>query len=364
MYGSPLGIGTDIGGSVRIPASLSGIASFKPTPTRQTIQGMDLPRKKAFDGLVIKNACGAMSRSVDDLITLTKCWWCDRAYNTDPYIPRLPFNDAVYENKQTLKIGYYLSDGVFESSPGHKRVVLETVQHLKSLGHTLVEFKPPAVTYPLVVAWGGLVNSDGGKDQLSGQDGETPNYMYTAAQALPFGLPAAAGKYVRMALRYSGNKRVADFGDAAQERSTVEYIQYIANVLEWKQQYLAEWKAQQLDALLTPSTGLPAWPHGSASVLFSAVSYTMLWNMLEYPAGVIPVSTVRENECNYSDDYNDLITVAAKKALSNSTGLPLGVQVISLPHQDEIVLKLMKQVESKVNFYSNTKPAYTMKNIR
>lgn len=168
-YGSVLGIGTDIGGSVRIPASMSGISAFKPTPSRQTIKGMDLPRKKPYDGLFIKNACGAMSRSVDDLITLTKCWWSDLAFINDPYIPRLPFNDTVYTDKSTLRIGYYLSDNVFESSPGHKRVVIECVELLRAAGHTLIEFKPPAVTYDLVVAWGGLVNSDGGKDQLDGQ---------------------------------------------------------------------------------------------------------------------------------------------------------------------------------------------------
>jgi Asp-tRNA(Asn)/Glu-tRNA(Gln) amidotransferase A subunit family amidase len=96
---SILGVGTDIGGSVRIPAHFSGICGFKPSPKRNSLVGLNLPRhysdsssnrvqpSTALDALTIDgmhaiaNAAGPMARYVDDLTLILKAWYVhDKGY--------------------------------------------------------------------------------------------------------------------------------------------------------------------------------------------------------------------------------------------------------------------------------------------
>lgn len=90
---SILGIGSDIGGSVRIPSHNSGTCGFKPSPKRNSLMGLNLPRhhsngscgsaqpSTALDTLTvdgmqgIANAAGPMARHVDDLTLILKAWY-------------------------------------------------------------------------------------------------------------------------------------------------------------------------------------------------------------------------------------------------------------------------------------------------
>jgi fatty acid amide hydrolase len=88
-----------------------------------------------------------------------------------------------------------------------------------------------------------------------------------------------------------------------------------------------------------------------------------MWNILEYPAGTVPISTVNADEQTYVCDLKDSMSTAASASLKGSEGLPLGIQVISLPFEDEIVLRLLKEIEQKANFYEKNKPILTMNKI-
>jgi hypothetical protein len=72
-----------------------------------------------------------------------------------------------------------------------------------------------------------------------GQQGEKVNYMYAESDA-----PS------------DKCKRTLDFHACTKEKSTVEYIQFLAKILEWKDEYLEAWKGSGIEALLTPSTGM------------------------------------------------------------------------------------------------------------
>ena len=60
----------------------------------------------------------------------------------------------------------------------------------------------------------------------------------------------------------------------------------------------------------------------------------MGWNVVNYPVGSVPMSLVREGEQHYEDGYNDAVTRAIRDTLRGSEGLPVGVQVVSLPFQE------------------------------
>ena len=79
-------------------------------------------------------------------------------------------------------------------------------------------------------------------------------------------------------------------------------------------------------------------------------SYTFLYNLLYYPAGVVPITRVLPNEEKYEDRQfkNDRLAKFAQKAITGCTGMPVGVQVVALPFRDEVALRVMKDLEGKV----------------
>jgi fatty acid amide hydrolase len=57
------GLGSDVGGSIRIPAHYTGICGFKPTPMRMSSRGQSVPRKNDRNGqIAIRSTCGPMAR--------------------------------------------------------------------------------------------------------------------------------------------------------------------------------------------------------------------------------------------------------------------------------------------------------------
>jgi len=71
---SPGGVGTDIGGSIRIPAAYCGIYGIKYTNTRVSQTNSLFPNVSGRTGAMIKATYGPMCRSADDLITMSKAF--------------------------------------------------------------------------------------------------------------------------------------------------------------------------------------------------------------------------------------------------------------------------------------------------
>ena len=86
-HGSLLGIGSDIGGSCRIPAAFSGCCGFKPTAGRLSSMGAvpGTPGQEA-----IKSTAGPMAREVDGLVLLLRALLGDgHMHALDPTVPQL-----------------------------------------------------------------------------------------------------------------------------------------------------------------------------------------------------------------------------------------------------------------------------------
>jgi len=76
--------------------------------------------------------------------------------------------------------------------------------------------------------------------------------------------------------------------------------------------------------------------------------YTFLYNILDMPTGVLPISKVQANEQHYHDkSYPETETLnqQANLCMQGSAGLPLGVQVSGLPYEDEKCFGIMKYME-------------------
>ncbi len=94
-----------------------------------------------------------------------------------------------------------------------------------------------------------------------------------------------------------------------------------------------------------PGFGSQACLHGYSETTSLAAAYTFMWNVLGTTVGSVPVTVTREDEEIYESRHNDLMTTKLKESAKGSAGLPVGIQVIGLPFEDEKVLGLMKVLE-------------------
>ena len=145
--GSILGLGTDIGGSVRIPAHMSGICSLKPTPSRMYMEGMrcsvGVGNQSLINGIYSVN--GFMAPNVDALTVAMRALLTDseRMAQRDWRVVPLNWNESHTTLERKLKVGWYDFDGCFPAAPSCKRAVHDVVKLLELDGHLVVPWTPP-----------------------------------------------------------------------------------------------------------------------------------------------------------------------------------------------------------------------------
>ena len=96
---SPIGIGTDSGGSIRIPAHYWGIYGFKPTMKRMTKMGVkETCDWQLSDGVSeIAGTTGPLGHWIDDLVEIMKIFYSKDLFIKDSLIPSIPFNLDLYK---------------------------------------------------------------------------------------------------------------------------------------------------------------------------------------------------------------------------------------------------------------------------
>ncbi|KAM7162946.1 vitamin D3 hydroxylase-associated protein-like [Macrochelys suwanniensis] len=395
--GSVLGFGTDIGGSIRLPSSFCGLCGLKPTGNRLSLSGISGP----IDGILsVTGAVGPMARDVDSLALCMRSLLCDDMFHLDPTVPPVPFNKEVYSSSVPLRIGYYDTDGYFLLPPCMRRAVHETKEMLQEAGHTLVPFAPPRPDYAMNELFVKGLFADGGSTLLGLFAGDIVD-PGLEPQVNCYRIPTLVKKMLALALRpllESWHVISRGYRESAMNcnicclpespgprRMECNYVNgmecncvnpHSAHVtcgkwrpgltkftdtsekLLWKQhaqvtayrmEFIAAWRKLKLDVVLCPVLG-PAFTLGYPGKLFAAVSSTMLYNVLNFPAGVVPVTTVTEADedelKHYTGHYGDPWDRRLRQAVEGAVGLPVAVQCVALPWQEELCLRFMKEVET------------------
>ncbi|OSS49705.1 hypothetical protein B5807_05878 [Epicoccum nigrum] len=327
LQGTVIGWGTDIGGSIRVPAHMNGVYGLKPSSTRLPYQGVSV----STDGQEhVPSVIGPMSRSIDSLVDVTKAVIDAAPWEHDPRCSPICWQSATFEDVQSrpLRIAVMRDDGVVRPHPPVTRVLEEVVARLERAGHVILPWNPGSLHKECIDIMDQYYTADGGEDIRRDVEAGGEPYIPHVEALVNKGRPISVYDYWQL------NKQKV----AAQKR------------------FLELWKStrrsntgNEIDVLLTPVMPHSAVPHRKCRW----VGYTKVFNFVDYPAVVIPagkVSKALDSEAaskmdqyrprNPLDEWNwDLFDVDAMD------GMPIGVQIVARRLHEERALGAAKVID-------------------
>lgn len=360
LNGSRIGIGSDVAGSVRAPAAWSGIYSLRCSTGRWPKMGMNtsMPGQEG-----IPSVFSPMARTLNDLTYFTKSFIQMKPWEVDYTVHPLPWRQELYDStidKKVLRIGVMRSDDVVPPSPAIARALDLTVSALSSQGHTIIEITPdqfPKNNTPLdaLRIASTLLCADGGQTYKSFfSTGEWTDSGAAELHFYGYRLPSFLRYIHYLYVRYI--KRDTIWASLLRNFGTLSAYQNWQWVAK-REAFRATWfdwlskPEQSFDLLLCPANATPALPHYAMKDACSSCGYTFLFNLLDYSAGVIPVTKVNAALDALPSGFkstNGVMRGAYKHYdAKKMEGLPCAVQVVGgVPGRlsEEITLAGMKRV--------------------
>ena len=336
--GSMLGLGSDLGGSLRVPSHFCGIHTIKPTERRLPIHGCQ-GNLHGMESMLFQP--GPMSRSVDDLAIALRVM--NGSYDDAQHVCDIPapLGDPEEVAIENLKIVYFEDDGYFTPSPAIRRATREAADQLASAGATVKSVKPLTDMQNMVDLYYGVLAADGGKDLrrlLKGSEVDP-----AVKELLMLGhIPRWSRWLLKGLLSCLGQGHQASLMQTAKPLSADEYWQISHRVNLMRAKWDKWMIKNQFDVILCPPFGVPAIKHGDGVNLLAAASYAFHFNVLGIPAGVVTTSIVGEEEESDRAKSRDKSVKAAANTEQGSAGLPVGVQVAARAWREDVVLAVMK----------------------
>ena len=328
---SPLGLGTDLGGSVRLPAHFCGVCSLRATPGHLSLAGT--ADQLLFSHVAaIPDSAGPFARNVADL-------------NIAMDVLGAPVPDARVDG---LVIGVYDDDGFMTASAAVRRAVSQAATVLESAGARVVPFEPPGVQEMLDIFYG-VMTADGAAafEKLITGEQLDPRIR----QLLQLGTMAGWMRPLMGAgLAVAGQRRLSHLIRTSGLRTSEQAQALVARRDAYRKRFELAVSTAGVDVLICPPHALPALTHGASADLGPAsFNYTFLYSVLAWPAGVVPVTRVRPGEVDGRSRGGDMIDRAARRVDKDSAGLPVGVQVAARPNREDLVLAVMATVEGALS---------------
>lgn len=286
------GIGSDGGGSIRIPAHFTGIAGLKPTPGRVSAAG-HLPEISHPGGLL--GVAGPMARTAADVRLLFSVLAGWDPY--DPFSAPVPLREP---NLDAIRIGVMEQFGTVPVQPIMREVVRKAAACLKTLGFETDEFRPAGVERAPNLWWFffGELPSRITKELIAGREDEAhwsaTEFLYKALQE--------------------------------PEPSSRKVLDNLASRDHMRSDFLRQ--MERFAVLLLPVCGVPAFRHRERRWetpqkpigLFEAMMPVTPFNLMGMPGMVIPFGMTGD-------------------------GLPVGVQLVGRPWDEELLLEIAVRME-------------------
>jgi fatty acid amide hydrolase len=244
-------------------------------------------------------------------------------------------------------VAWWGQDGYFQAAPAVERATREASEQLAAGGVQVVAAEPPDIERAMRLFLG-LVSADGlswmrDLARHSKIDWEVRRQMWLGR--LGSRSRWALGKL----LSWTGQPTLGKLLASTGPRTPYEIEALETEAQSYRQAF---WDALEtatggpVDAVLTPPHSLAALKHGSGLDLLPAASYTYLPNLLGVPAGVVPWTTVRNDEQHEPRSKRDLSQFRALRNTATSAGLMVGVQVFAREWREDIVLALLKTLKA------------------
>lgn len=182
--GSPFDMGSDTGGSIRLPAHFCGIAGIRPTTGRVPRTGHILPPAGHLNALTV---LGPMARFVDDLGLLLRIIAGSDWH--DPAVVPMPLRDPDDVSLKHLRVAVYTNNGIITPTPTTVKIVSAAAHALADAVRDVTETRPPGIEQTDEI-FAGLFAADGGDtiQELLRQFGTTEPHPWlrrTAPNAPP-----------------------------------------------------------------------------------------------------------------------------------------------------------------------------------
>jgi len=287
--GSPMGLGSDAAGSVRLPAAFCGIAGIKPTSGRLPRTGHFPPAGGWIETLW---QIGPMSRRVEDLSAAMAL--LAGSDDRDPTCIAMELGDPAAVDLSKLRVAMYTANGIASTSADVARVVRTAAARLAAAVASVEEDRPACLerAYELEMKFLGADGGDGLRQYLAELGSTTVHPLFCGwlDKLHPYRTDAAgfAGYWA-------------------------ELDQYRAAMFAFLRRY---------DVILCPVYTQPALPHGASTLdeNFRGFSHTMAYNLTGWPGAVV--------RCGESDG-----------------GLPIAVQVVARPWREDVALAVAGWLE-------------------
>ncbi|CAF1200860.1 unnamed protein product [Rotaria sp. Silwood1] len=321
LKGSPMGIGTDIGGSIRSPAANNGIYGLKPTTfriPRMGVTGAQMGKES------IIGTMGPLTRAREDINLFMKTVLDTIPWLRDPSLVPIPWRSIELDSKN-LTVAVMWDDAVVHPHPPITRALHETVEHLKKFGIRVIDWEP--------------IDHQKGWDIISAlyycNGGEEERNLMKEVNEQPLPLTEWILNQPQV-----------------KNRDWIEMNELIVQRENYRQRYAHIWNEREaslnssIDCLLTPVGPSAAPQHGTAKWW----GYTSTWNLLDYPAAVFPVTTVDLVKDQIEIDYKPRNTLDEEnfklyKSAQSYANAPISLQVVCRRYNDEKVMKCVEIIE-------------------
>src|ERR1700719_911166 len=291
------GVGSDGGGSIRVPAHFSGLCGLKPTPGRIPSTG-HFPVSAGPFALI--GVVGPMARTVADLKILFEVMQGPDIGDT--CAAPVPVRWPSEEETRKLRIGYFEDDGRTPVAPEIRAAVRTAAEALRGAGFQVEPFRPDGLEETRVL-WKKFFVAAGGmliRPMFHGREHDLSPMLKEFLE------------WSRAEPPLTGESLLA----AWIGRDTLR-VNFLA-------------QTQRYPILLCPAAAIPAFRHGERSWTvegktvnyLDAWSYTEWFNLLGNPTVLVPVSHSTE-------------------------GLPIGVQIVGRPWEEEQVLAVAEVMEKQ-----------------
>ena len=318
MKGCMVGWGTDIGGSIRVPAMCNGVYGFKPSHGR-----VPYGKQSRWEGYIgysrlgLGAVAGPLARSVEDIefvmrevVPRSELWGQD-------CVPGV-WGDEVVEGSGKggkFVFGVLVSDGNCEPLRPIQKLIGEVAEKLRKVsGVEVVELETPKAWKECQSLLSKFLQVDPSDDMV--------DMIEEMGEPL---VPWMVGKFGR-----SKGKTTKEVAELQKRRCALE-----AQMLEvWNSR--EDGGRRKIDAFICPVA-----PHPVPEIdRWNAVGYTSSFNLLDYPAGVVPVRDFTKNDLELGkaqggkslgswDDRNRELWDENKTDRKVYLGTPLCVQVVT-----------------------------------